>query len=393
MKCVLVHYSEIGIKGGNRRFFEKKLVENIASSLNGRWDPGCTSNKTGKSASKIKNVIKGQIERKRGRIIVRTGVKNINLLTKIAGISSFSIAEETQLALPKLKKIVINIAKRSKKKTFRISASRANKSFPHTSMQLNALLGEAVLKATKMKVDLHKPEIEIFVEIADKAYVYGEKIQGIGGLPVGTAGKLVCLLSGGIDSPAAAYKMMTRGCRVVFVHFHNHDPFMSKIKHLVETLSTYQGRSTLYLIPFKDLQQQIIKKTEPKYRMLLYRRLMMQLAEQIARKEHAHGLITGDSVAQVASQTLHNLNVIYEPVSMPIFSPLIGTHKQDIINEAQKIGTYKTSIIPYTDCCSVLIGKHPETHGKIKDIKKLEKKLRIKALMKKALEKAETEKI
>ena len=369
MKCILVHYSEIGTKGGNRNFFEKKLIENI------------------------KNVIKGKVERKRGRIIVKTPEKYIDNLRRVPGIAYFSVAEEVPLSMPKIKKTAIAIAKKSKAKSFRITSSRSDKSFPYNSMQLNTVLGAAVWKATRKKVDLHKPELEIFVEVAEKAYVYGEKIQGVGGLPVGTAGKLVCLMSGGIDSPVAAYRMMSRGCRIVFVHFHNHDPFIGKIKDLVKILSKYQGSSKIYLVPFKEVQQEIIKKTDPKYRMLLYRRLMMQIAEQVAKREHALGLVTGDSVAQVASQTLHNINVIYEPVSLPILSPLIGTHKQDIINEAQKIGTYKTSIQPYTDCCSILIGKHPETHAKLKEIKKLEKKLKISSLIKKAMKKAEIERI
>lgn len=369
MNCILVHYSEIGIKGGNRRFFENKLVENI------------------------KNVIKGKVERQRGRIIVRTSKKYVKNLSRIPGIAYYSVADQTPLSMEKIKKSVVSAAKKSPAKTFRITSSRANKSFKHTSMELNMLLGGAVIKATRKKVDLHNPELEIFVEVAEKAYIYSEKVQGVGGLPVGTAGKLVCLLSGGIDSPVAAYKMMSRGCRIIFVHFHNYDPFITKVKKLAEILSGYQGKSKIYLVPFKEVQQEIIKKTDPRYRMLLYRRLMMQIAEQIARKEHALGLVTGDSVAQVASQTLHNLNVIYEPVDIPILSPLIGTHKQDIINEAQKIGTYKTSIIPYTDCCSVLIGKHPETHAKLHEIKTLEKKLHIKSLVKKALEKAEIENI
>ena len=373
MKRILVHYSEIGIKGGNRRFFEKKLVENI------------------------KNFTGAKVERKRGRIILKdVKAKEIPKLRKIAGISSFSIAEEVALTMPSLAKAVAAVAKKSPAKTFRITASRSNKQFKHTSPELNRLLGGVVWKATKKKVELHNPELEIFVEIADKAYVYSEKQQSVGGLPVGTAGRLVCLLSGGIDSPVAAYRMMSRGCRIIFVHFHNYDPFMDKIRKLVSHLSEYQGKSKVYFVPFKEVQQKIIKGTMKEggeYRMLLYRRLMMKMAEQIAKREHALGLVTGDSVAQVASQTLQNLNVVYEPVKLPILSPLIGTHKQDIIRTAEEIGTYKTSIVPYTDCCSVLVGKHPATHAELKVVKKIERRLKIDALVKKALKKAEIEKI
>ncbi len=373
MKCILVHYSEIGLKGGNRRFFEKKLVENIKSAVN------CKA------------------ERKRGRIILsKVKVRDIDKLRKIAGISHFSVAEEVPLSLDAMKKTVAKIAKASRARSFRITASRSNKSFRYTSPELNKLLGGAVWKATKKKVDLHAPQLEIFVEIAEKAYVYGEKIPSVGGLPVGTAGKVACLLSGGIDSPVAACRMMSRGCKIIFVHFHNYDPFITKVKKLVKTLSEYQGRSKLYMVPFKEVQQKIIRQTMKEgseYRMLLYRRLMMQIAEQIAKREHALGLVTGDSVAQVASQTLQNLNVIHDSVSIPIFSPLIGTHKEDIIREAKKIGTYETSIIPYTDCCSVLVGKHPATRAQLKDVKKIERKLKIKKLVDQALKKAEIEKI
>lgn len=375
MKRILVHYSEIGIKGGNRRFFEKKLVENI------------------------KNATGAKVERKRGRIILtKVKAKDVDKLRKIAGISNFSIAEEVPLSMRSMEKCVANIAKKSKAKSFRITASRSDKSFKHTSPELNRLLGGAVWKATKKKVDLHNPELEIFVEVADKAYVYSEKVQSVGGLPVGTAGKLVCLLSGGIDSPVAAYRMMSRGCKIVFVHFHNYDPFITKIRKLTGTMSEYQGRSKIYLVPFKEVQQKIIKGTmkspeDQRYRMLLYRRLMLQIAQEIAKREHALGLVTGDSVAQVASQTLQNLNVVYDSVKLPIFSPLIGTHKQDIIRTAEEIGTYKTSIIPYTDCCSVLVGKHPATRAELKDVKRIERKLKIQTLVKAALKKAEIERI
>lgn len=369
MKCIVVHYSEIGTKGKNRRFFEKKLAENV------------------------KNITSGTVERKSGRIIIKKPKGDMNKLKHIAGISYFAFAEEVPLSLVKIKKSVTVMAKKSTAKTFRITASRANKSFKYTSLQLNKMLGDAV---SRKKVDLHNPQLEIFVEIADKAYIYSQKIRAAGGLPVGTAGKLVCLLSGGIDSPVAAYRMITRGCKIVFVHFHNYDPFMIKVKTLVGILSHYQGRSTVYLVPFKEVQSKIIKKTMKngsKYRMLLYRRLMLQISEQIAKKEHALGLVTGDSVAQVASQTLQNLNVIYDAVRLPIFSPLIGTHKQDIIDEAKRIGTYETSILPYTDCCSVLVGKHPATRADLATVKKLEKKLKISSLVNKALKKAEVEKI
>ncbi len=358
MKCVIVHYSEIGTKGRNRRFFEKRLTENIRK-------------------------ITGKATLKNSRII--SGTKNANKLALIPGISNYALAVEVPSKLPNIRKAVLAVAKKSKAKTFRITATRSNKNFSLNSLELQHNLGRSVRK----KCELKNPELEIFVEVADKTYVYGEKLRGPGGMPVGSAGRVVCLLSGGIDSPVAAYKMMTRGCKVIFVHFHNFDPFMTKIKKLTEILAKFQGKSTLYLVPFKEVQAEIIKKTDPKYRMLLYRRLMMKISQEILTKEGALGLVTGDSVSQVASQTLENLNVIHDAATSPIFSPLIGTNKQDIVNEAQKIGTYDTSIRPYDDCCSVLIGKHPATRAEIKPVKALEKKLKIETLIKKALKKKE----
>jgi thiamine biosynthesis protein ThiI len=368
MKCVLVHYSEIGIKGENRGFFERRLAENI-------------NNLTG-----------GKAELQRGRIVVR-GLKKPDALRFIPGIHSYTVAEEIPSKFEKIKATALAMAKKSKANSFRVTTTRSDKSFPKTSMEINRIVGGEIWKATKKKVDLHHPELEIFIELTKKTYVYSEKVKCAGGLPVGTAGKVVSLLSGGIDSPVAAYRMMTRGCKVVFVHFHNYDPFVGKIKELVSVLSKYQGKSIVYLVPFKEAQQEIIKKTDPKYRMILYRRMMMKIAEQIMHREKALGLVTGDSLAQVASQTLENLNSIYDAVDCNIYSPLIGTHKQDIVDTAEKIGTYKISIKPYTDCCSVLIAKHPVIKSEVAAVRKLEKKLKIKKMVSDAIKRAEIIKI
>jgi thiamine biosynthesis protein ThiI len=369
MKCIVVHYSEIGTKGQNRGYFERKLLHNIRETIGGK------------------------VERRSGRIIIKEPRMPIERLKKIAGVYSYAEAEEVEANIEDIKKTALLLAKKSKARTFRVSAARSDKRFLLSSMKVNALVGAEIVKKAKKKVNLTEPEQEISIIISDKAYVYDHREICMGGLPVGTAGKLVCLLSGGIDSPVAAYKMMTRGCRIVFVHFHNHDPFIEKIKDLADILSKYQGKTTLYLVPFKDVQQQIIKKTDPRFRMLLYRRVMMRIAEEIKEKEHALGLITGDSVAQVASQTLENLNVIYDSIKCPVFSPLIGMNKQEIVEEAKKIGTYEVSIKPYTDCCSVLIAKHPATKGEVLKVRELEEKAKLKTLIKKAIKQTEILKI
>ena len=244
-----------------------------------------------------------------------------------------------------------------------------------------------------MKVSLSKPEIAFFVEITEKgAFIYTDKIKGIGGLPVGATGKVVSLISGGLDSPVAAWKIFRRGCSVVFVHFNNETLNKSgvedKIVKLVEKLSHYQFKTRLYLIPFGRLQNEIIKVIPSKYRMIVYRRVMFKIAEKILENEKALEFVTGDSVAQVASQTLENIKVIYASAKSPVLSPLIGENKKDIIKIAEEIGTFELSTLPYEDCCSFLIDKHPETKAKLENIEKLEENLKINNLIEESIEKA-----
>ena len=273
---VVVHYEEIGTKGKNRSMFEKKLVDNLRSSLS-------------------KDVY-DNIKRVYGRILIELKKfdeeKVREKLKKVAGIANFSFASKTELDIEDIKAKLLEIAEKNKDKSFRISSKRGYKEFPHSSQKLNEVLGAYLIDKLKMKVNLDNPEVAFFVEVTEKgAFIYTEKTKGLGGLPVGVSGKVISLLSGGLDSPVAAWKMFKRGCSVVFVHFHNETINKSgvedKILKLVENLSSYQFKTKVYLIPFGKLQNEIIKVVPSKYRMIVYRRVMFKIAEKILQEEKA----------------------------------------------------------------------------------------------------------
>ncbi len=370
MLSVIIHYAEIGIKKGKRAYFENKLIRNIENKVKMRPKKhyGCLT---------LDDVNKKDIE------FIKEELKNT------PGIAYFAPALKAKLAI----KDIINKAEKLLKRdeSFKVIAKRSNKAFKYTSMEINELVGEHFYKKG-FKVDLHNPKQRLYVEILEKnAYVYTEKIKGIGGLPVSSSGKLLALISGGIDSPVAAYFMMKRGCKVELIHFYNERAGVKeKIIELARVLSKFQGKTKVHLIPFKDIQNKIILETPSNKRMIIYRRLMMMIAESVAKDTGAKGLVTGDSIGQVASQTLENQSVIRAAATIPIYSPLIGFDKEEIINIAKKIGTYETSILPYSDCCSYLVSEHPETKADLEDIKKIEKRLNVNTLIKRALKEKET---
>jgi len=398
MDYIICHYHEIGLKGKNRRFFEEKLIENIKRVL---------------KASDFEFV-----KRISGRLIVKltkTGNKNQKeikeSLKNIFGIANFSFAETCPQKIKNIQEEALEILKNpdttrlwrsygagKKFKTFRITTQRSKKEFKLTSQQVNEKVGAYILKKLKLKVKLENPDITCFIEIVEKyAFLHLEKIKGLGGLPVTVSGKAVALLSGGIDSPVASFLAMKRGIKVIFVHFHAY-PFTSaasieKTKKLVKILSKFQGNSRLYLIPFGEIQKEILLKTPAKLRVIFYRRLMFRIAQEIARKEKALGIFTGESVGQVASQTLENIRAIEEAVSLPIYRPLIGQDKEEIISQAKKISTFDTSILPDQDCCSRFVPPHPETKAKLEEVIKIEKRLNIRKMTKEAIQKASLNKI
>jgi thiamine biosynthesis protein ThiI len=358
----------------------------------------------------VKEMLKGEaigkIGKEGGRIIIKTddgtNIGRIRkILERLPGISNFSFVEEAEMDIDSIFKKAVQVMKEDKLeeryKTFKVIARRTNKDFKLNSPQINSAVGEYILANTSLRVDVHAPDIELNINIGDKkAFIYFEKVAGIGGLPVGSSGKAVCLLSGGIDSPVAAYMMMKRGMRITFVHFKNRSVMGSgegvdKIKELVGILGGFQGKSKLYIVPFDDFQKEIIANIASKNRMIVYRRIMLRMAGLIAKKEGAGAVVVGDSIGQVASQTIENLSVAYKVIDMPILAPLIGFNKREIIDIASRIGTYDISIIPYQDCCSLMAAKHPETKADPGEIEKQEKNIDMIKIAQDCLSKIEPE--
>jgi thiamine biosynthesis protein ThiI len=359
---VVVHYGEIGVKGKNRDFFENRLMENIRKAL-------------GKHVERV--------YKRYGRIVCDHG-KHADLdsirktLEGLPGIEYFSFAVKSGLDMKDIRKASLDALNDINFTTFGVVSKRSDKEFRMTSQELNTDIGSHICKQMGKKVKLDGPDVELHVEVCEKeAFVYCDKHRGVGGLPVGAGSKLVCSLSGGIDSPVSSFLMMKRGCRVVFVHIYNdtltNTGVLSKLDDIVRQLTNFQLDSKLYVIPFGDIQKQIIMHVPAELRMIIYRRFMMKIINEICRIEKANGIVTGDSVGQVASQTVENMKCIYQASELPIFPPLIGMNKEEITGIAKRIGTYKHSITPYPDCCSYMIAKHPETKATLERILRIEK--------------------
>lgn len=373
--CIIVHYSEIALKGKNRPFFEKKLVENIREALRNE-------------------VIKG-IRRAHGRIVIDlnsgSDVAEIrSLLAKVFGIAWFAPAYVTDQDVSSISKTVLEKVRDLIKEDTRIKVlvKRSEKSFPLTSVELGRDIGDQLVKRYNVRVSMKNPTLKVFIEIADgKSHLFFRRIRGLGGLPVGVTGKVLCLLSGGIDSAVAAWLMMKRGCHVGFLHLHpfrmNEEAINSKISELIKVLTQYSFKSKAYFVPATPFQFFTLN-VPSRYDLLLFRRFMMRIAERIAKQEGFKAIVTGDNLGQVASQTLENLYAVEDSISLPIFRPLLTYDKQEIIDMAQKIGTYTISIRPYKDCCS-MIARHPATKAKIETIKKLEEAIDLQRLIETSL--------
>ncbi|MFH1314882.1 MAG: tRNA uracil 4-sulfurtransferase ThiI, partial [Candidatus Uhrbacteria bacterium] len=296
--------------------------------------------------------------------------------------NDFDLIQETALELVR--------SSESDWQTFKVITKRSHKLFPATSMEVSRDVGARVLEQTKKAVDIHNPDLTIQIEITEKqTYIFTEKIPGAGGLPVGSSGTVVSLLSGGIDSPVASWQLMKRGCQVIFVHFHSapqtSQEAIDKVQELSELLSPWQIKTKLYLVPFLNIQKEIVKECRGEYRVVLYRRFMYRIAEQIAEQENAKALVTGESVGQVASQTIENIATINDAVTIPILRPLIGLDKIEIIDRAKQIGTYELSILPHEDCCSLFVPRHPVTKSNIGVARKEEGKLDVDKLITNAI--------
>jgi tRNA uracil 4-sulfurtransferase len=384
MRCAIVHYHELALKGRNREFFERQLIGNIRTALK---DLGVT-----------------RIESLRGRLRVVLPEQLLDPIVKerlsaVFGIANFSLAHGVPLNLlePNLDALSKGIGAALTQRTFetfRITAKRADKRLVLTSMDVEKAVGTYVREATGKTVKLTAPDVTIYIELLAKdAYYYMEKIPGPGGMPVGVSGTVACLISGGIDSPVAAYRMMKRGCNAVFVHFSGR-PLVSraseeKVRDLVQLLTAHQYQSTLIIVPFGEIQREIVAQAPAPYRVVLYRRLMVRIAAELAVAHRCWALVTGDSLGQVASQTPENLSVIEEAADLPLLRPLIGMDKLEITGQAQQIGTFSTSIEPDQDCCSLFVPPHPSTKTRLDDIRRIERSLDIGALVKQGLEKAE----
>ena len=369
---LLVRMGEIFLKGDNRMFFIKALVRHIKKAVDG----------TGAS-----------VELTQGRIFLRdiTDMEDvIRRVTRVFGVHSVSPVVQCEKTMDAICREAVEMMK-PLSGTFKCAARRADKRFPLDSMQINEEVGYQVLTACpQLTVDVHKPQHELNIEVRENAYLYVEKIPAVGGMPVGTNGKAMLLLSGGIDSPVAGYMIAKRGVQLNCIHYHSF-PFTSeqakqKVIDLARQLSAYAGPIRMYVVPFTELQQELYQKCPESQLTILMRRYMMRIANRIAHRANCSALITGESIGQVASQTMDGLCCTNAVCDMPVFRPLIGFDKTEIMDYAEKIGTYETSILPYEDCCTIFTPQHPQTKPRVEQLIESEKLIDGEGLIRRAIE-------
>lgn len=371
MNTIVVHYKELALKGRNRPWFVKLLIRNLRASL------------AGLGVSSIRSMM-GRIEIAYGDAADWPAVAE--RVRSVFGIANFAPARRGPLELASLASAILGDLGERQVESFRVSARRADKRFPYTSPQIEREVGGLIKQATGWRVDLERPSLTVHVEVlTDHVFYFFAKEPGAGGLPTGTGGRIVCLLSGGIDSPVAAYRMMRRGCFVEFVHFHSY-PILSrasqeKVREIVGLLTRHQLRSRLLLVPFGELQQQVLLSVVPALRVVVYRRLMFRIAERLARRWRARALVTGEVVGQVASQTIDNMTTIAAVTSLEVLRPLVGMDKDEITAEAAHIGTLPISNIPDQDCCQLFTPKHPSTRATVAELVQAEAALPIEAMV------------
>jgi thiamine biosynthesis protein ThiI len=378
VSSIVVHYQEIALKGKNRPWFMGRLVRNLRSAV---------------SDLDVQSVraLMGRIE-----LVLGPGAAPEEVGDRVRrtfGVANFSYASRGPLDLDVLAAAILRDLEGRDCATFRVSARRADKRFPLTSPQIEREVGGRIKQARGWTVDLENPELVIHAEfLTNDVFYFFDKRRGPGGLPTGTAGRVLCLLSGGIDSPVAAWRMMKRGCSVTFVHFHSY-PILSrasqdKARELVTLLTKWQQHSRLYLVAFGEIQQQVVLAAPAPMRVVIYRRLMLRIAERIGQARRAQALVTGDVVGQVASQTLENLAVVGHVASLPLFRPLIGTDKDEITAQAIEIGTYPISIIPDQDCCTLFTPRNPQTRARLDAVEAAELRLPIDEMVERAVREA-----
>lgn len=377
---IVAHYHEVGLKGRNRHFFEDRLVRNMKIALAG----------TGYRS----------IRRLPGRIVVWLRPENdvgpmLEALGRTFGLSHVSPGLSVEPEMGELVEAALRLAEASSFESFEVRARKTNSPLPDGSQQIHEIVGQAIKDHTEKRVDLSNPDWTCSIELVGKeAFVYGERHPGPGGLPVGTGGKVVTLLSGGIDSPVAAWEMAKRGATHELIHFHGQPYTDSSSVHqalrLAETLSPWLLQTRLWLVPFGDIQSEIVTSAPQELRVVLYRRFMMRIAEALALREGAEGLVTGESLGQVASQTLPNIRAIDEAVdSLPVLRPLIGRDKIEIEAMGRRIGTYEVSIDPHQDCCVLFVPRNVTTRANVQQLQNVESDLAVEALVEKGLAGAE----
>jgi len=381
MNSLVLHYKELALKGKNRPWFIQLLVRNLRFALGGL------------DVRSVRAIV--------GRLDVELGPgvrweDAAERIRRVFGIANFSQASRGPHDFEALAGGILDQIRDRRPESFRVAATRSDKRLPFTSPQVEREVGGLIKQATGWRVDLENPALTVHIEMmSDGAFFFFGKEPGAGGLPTGTGGRVACLLSGGIDSPVAAYRLMRRGCSVLFIHFHAY-PILSrasqeKVREIVSVLTRYQFRSRLILVPFGDLQQQVVLAVRPELRVVIYRRLMLRIAERLAKRAHARALVTGEVIGQVASQTLENITTIAEAATLQVLRPLIGMDKDEIAAEADRIGTFPISIIPDQDCCTLFTPKHPGTRVRRDEAAQAEQALPIDAMVESAVSAASIE--
>jgi thiamine biosynthesis protein ThiI len=357
MTTVVIHYKELALKGRNRPWFIKLLIRNLRTAL-----ADC-------DVRSLRQTM-GRIELEVGDGTARDVLGD--RLRHVFGIANFSWAAKGPHDFDALAGRILADLRGREPASFRVSARRADKRFPFTSPEIEREVGGRIKQAKGWPVDLDEAALTVHLEVMPDHVVYFfEKEPGAGGLPTGTGGRVACLMSGGIDSPVAAYRLMRRGCSVLLIHFHSY-PILSrtsleKARELAALLARFQLRSRLVAVPFGSLQQQIVVSVRPDLRVVIYRRLMLRIAEALARRWRARALVTGEVIGQVASQTLENLTTIATATTMQVLRPLVGMDKDEIVEQARRLGTYPISIVPDQDCCQLFTPPHPSTRARLDD--------------------------
>jgi tRNA uracil 4-sulfurtransferase len=378
---VLVHYHEIALKGRNRPFFLGKLADNLRRATEDM--PGARVKiLPGRLTLEVPDSVPWDLVRER--------------VAAVFGIANFARAHEVPLDLEALKAAAVASLRGRTFGSFRVTTKRSYKGFSKNSGEIDRELGAAVHEATGVRVDLEHPELTLYVEVLqDRIFYSYEKQKGPGGFPVGSSGRVIALLSGGIDSPVAAYRIMKRGCRVILVHFHafplQDRTTIDKTRDLARILTRFQFRTRLLLVPFAPAQQEIVARCPAPLRVVLYRRFMVRIAEALAPRVRAKALVTGESLGQVASQTLDNMAVIDEAAAGPVLRPLVGMDKEEITVEARRIGTFETSTLPDQDCCQLYVPKSPAIAATLAQVREAEAPLDVAALVASAAAQTEEE--